>query len=85
MASTTAGTNPPSSTTGPLTAAVSAGNLLPPTDEERRVQSGIFKPIMGGIAILNKDDCSAFTGGVLKHDWSELETPSNDYVSPNQL
>ena len=40
---------------------------------------------MGGIAILNKDDCSAFTGGIPKHDWSGLKTPTNDYVSPNQL
>jgi hypothetical protein len=82
--------SPPSSTTGPLTAAVSAGNLIPPTivpptDEERRTQSGILKPTMGGIAILNKTDCSAFTGGVPKYDWSELETTTNEYVSPNQL
>ena len=40
---------------------------------------------MGGIAILNKTDCSAFTGGVPKYDWSELETTTNEYVSPNQL
>ena len=75
----------PSSPTTGSGSAVSAGNPNLPTDEERRVQSGIFKPIMGGIAILNKDDCSAFTGGIPKHDWSGLKTPTNDYVSPNQL
>jgi len=72
----------PSSPTTGSGSAVSAGNPNLPTDEERRVLSGIFKPIMGGIAILNKDDCSAFTGGVPKHNWSEFETPLNDYVSP---
>eukprot|EP00978_Attheya_sp_CCMP212_P004938 scaffold10802_cov57-Attheya_sp.AAC.2 len=46
----------------------------PLTEAERRIQSGIVKPKMGGIVILNIKECSAFS-----------QKPTNEYVSPNQL
>eukprot|EP00978_Attheya_sp_CCMP212_P041729 scaffold243040_cov41-Attheya_sp.AAC.1 len=78
---------PDATTAAPLPVPVgTTGTPSPPlTEAERRILSGIVNPKMGGIAILNIKECSAFTGGIPKYEWTELEKPTNEYVSPNQL
>eukprot|EP00978_Attheya_sp_CCMP212_P028346 scaffold97715_cov35-Attheya_sp.AAC.1 len=63
----TTGTAPAAAPQVPATPAVGTTGTpstpisTPPTEAERRIQSGIVKPKMGGIAILNIKECSAFT------------------------
>eukprot|EP00978_Attheya_sp_CCMP212_P028607 scaffold99254_cov67-Attheya_sp.AAC.1 len=77
---------PDMTTAAQLPASVgTTGTPSPPTEAKRWILSGIVKPTMGEIVILNIKECSAFTGGIPKCDWTELEKPTNEYVSPNQL
>eukprot|EP00978_Attheya_sp_CCMP212_P046148 scaffold376435_cov35-Attheya_sp.AAC.1 len=62
----TTGTTPAAAPQVPATPAVGTKGTpstpsTPPTEAEQRIQSGIVKPKMGGIATLNIKECSAFT------------------------
>eukprot|EP00978_Attheya_sp_CCMP212_P002969 scaffold6079_cov66-Attheya_sp.AAC.2 len=60
---------------------MSSGNNCTSSSEDELPPNPNDRPL-----ILNIKECSAFTGGISKYDWTELEKPTNEYVSPpNQL
>ena len=69
-----AGGNAPTGPTAP--AGMAAIAAPPPT---------VVTPIMGGMVAITTTESAAWTGGIPKADWSELEDPTATFLSPNQL